>query len=418
MKRKLIASLIAVTALVSSSILAGVNPHIVKVDLDIEVVADASEFTPGPGGFVAKDGWKMITLSVDGAGSARLNWSSANVVVYTATNGTALANPTYWPDTSTMPSNLWVKGVDASASGPTATICGPEHICLEALNNGTPYATPYFDRVGFTVVDVDKIEYCRVDLDQSVAANWVTETNIAAGAKETPVHKAKTRITVTPPCAGVSVSATTNGVSGTVGGIVGVLIPTSSQLTDASGQVYCQYTSGDKMTNLTIMVTELAGSPVTIDRGGTLHQQWDCSDNHNFDPVDNFMDEEAFDVTFYPTLQTAGGVGAIDGHTLVFYTLQMKVVKYTYDYGNDDEDEEEISGEHPDFWYEDADVSLAYSADHFATYGPTVESSGGGVYTVSSTAHAFWDYDINTDLFSLAYVDSYAIDVYDETVWK
>jgi hypothetical protein len=163
MKRKLIASLIAVTALVSSSVLAGVNPHIVKVDMDIEGVADAAEFGTalepgGPGGFVAKGGWKMIKLSVDGAGSARLNWNSTNIVVCTQ-DGTALANPTCWPDTATMPTNLWVYGVDASASGPSALpgetalkICGPEHITLEALNNGTPYATPYFDRVGFTVV--------------------------------------------------------------------------------------------------------------------------------------------------------------------------------------------------------------------------------------------------------------------------
>jgi|GEM_PF-1451982 len=158
MKRKLI--LIMAVALTTWSLQAGVNPRIVEVDLSIEDVADpAAEFTPGPGGFVAKDGWKKITLSVSGAGSARLNWNSTKIGVYMAPGGEALSatQQKIWTDTAAMPPELWVKGVDVSDSGPTATTCGPEHICLEALNNGTPYATPYFDQVGFTVVRLDNI---------------------------------------------------------------------------------------------------------------------------------------------------------------------------------------------------------------------------------------------------------------------
>ena len=164
MKRKLILIMTVVlttlTTLTTWSLRAGVNPRVVEVDLSIEDVADpAAEFTPGGGGFVAKDGWKKITLSVSGAGSARLNWNSTKIGVYMAPGGEALSatQEKIWPDTAAMPPELWVKGVDVSDSGPTATTCGPEHICLEALNNGTPYATPYFDRVGFTVVRLDNI---------------------------------------------------------------------------------------------------------------------------------------------------------------------------------------------------------------------------------------------------------------------
>jgi hypothetical protein len=126
----------------------------IAVDLDIDGVSSGNTFSPGQGGFLAKGGWVMITLDVEGARSARLSWSSEKIAIYTATNGTALSNPTDWPDASTMPSTLWVYGVEASASGPTATNCGPEHITLEAINNGASYATPYVARAGFTVVAV------------------------------------------------------------------------------------------------------------------------------------------------------------------------------------------------------------------------------------------------------------------------
>jgi hypothetical protein len=170
MKRKLIC--IMAIAFTTWIIRAGVNPRIVKVNLDIDGMADGpAEFGTalepgGPGGFVTKGGWKKIKLSVEGAGSARLNWNSDKIGVYMTQGGAALSTTRekIWTDVATMPAELWVYGVEASASGPAALplpgettlkICGPEHICLEALNNGTPYVTPYFDRVGFTVVEID-----------------------------------------------------------------------------------------------------------------------------------------------------------------------------------------------------------------------------------------------------------------------
>lgn len=196
MKRTLNLIMTLALTLTTWSLRAGINPRVVEVDLSIEDVADpAAEFTPGGGGFVAKDGWKKITLSVSGAGSARLNWNSTKIGVYMAPGGEALSatQEKIWPDTAAMPPELWVKGVDVSDSGPTATTCGPEHICLEALNNGTPYATPYFDRVGFTVVDM------KIKTKKKGGSTWDTETTrIAAGGMATDIHYADLQIDISP----------------------------------------------------------------------------------------------------------------------------------------------------------------------------------------------------------------------------
>ncbi|MBM4165219.1 MAG: hypothetical protein FJ222_12385 [Lentisphaerae bacterium] len=253
MKRTLNLIMTLALTLTTWSLRAAINPRIVEVNLDIEGVADAAEFTPGSGGFVAKGGWKMITLGVDGAGSARLNWNSTNVVVYTATNGTALANPTYWPDTATMPSNLWVYGVDASASGPSATNCGPEHICLEALNNGTSYATPYFDRVGFTVYHVAAITV----RPKNAPEGWTPPdpVTIGAGAIHSPAHQADVTIQVLPAVAGIPIDVSLIGglshepgkaaelVMGTLAATGGCAVVTV--LTGTNGTISGELTSSD-----------------------------------------------------------------------------------------------------------------------------------------------------------------------------
>ena len=172
MKRKLI--FILITTLAAWGIQAALNPHITDLNLGIYGVVDYDEFyepspsiTPkGPGGFICSNGWKKITLKAVGVNDpmkTRLNWNSARIEVWTATNGgTQVLSPTLWDPASSMPTQLWVKGVSVSATGPTKdasgnwTNCGPEHITLEAINNGANPTTPgtYYDRVAFTVVSV------------------------------------------------------------------------------------------------------------------------------------------------------------------------------------------------------------------------------------------------------------------------
>jgi hypothetical protein len=381
----------------------------VKVKLDIEGVADAAEFGTasepgGPGGFVAKDGWKMITLSVDGAGSARLNWNSTNIVVYTATNGTALSNPTYWPDTSTMPSNLWVYGVDASASGPTATVCGSEHICLEALNNGTSYTTPYFDRVGFTVVAVTKIEYCRFDL-----STWSTDITIAAGAKTSDVHNAKVRVTIAPVTAGVSIIPETNGASGIV--TSGVLTPSGSQLTDANGQVNYSYRSGDRVTNLTIKVVECAGTSVNIDLGSTLHQAWDMAGAHDYKYPAYFEPGLSDKITFYPTLDVAGGAGAIDGHYIGYYTIKLDLLELSFNFSTGLSSSSPIIALFPLY----SGLPTGFCISDFVVHSVTTEILP-GEYENEQTVQDWWDYDLLTDTFTIYAVQGYTFGAYDANV--
>jgi hypothetical protein len=173
MKRKLI--FIMVVALITWGIRAALNPHITELDLNIDGVADYDEFyepspsiTPkGPGGFVCSNGWKKITLKAVGVNDpmkTRLNWDSSKIEVWTTNGGTQVLSPTLWDPASDMPTNLWVKGVAVSATGPTTNAsgdwmnCGPEHITLEAINNGAePTTAPgtYYDRIAFTVVECD-----------------------------------------------------------------------------------------------------------------------------------------------------------------------------------------------------------------------------------------------------------------------
>jgi hypothetical protein len=199
MKRSLIASLMAVTALGSLIALAGVNPHISEVKLNIEGVDPGQKFTPGPGGFVAKGGWKKITLSYSGpALRVRLNRNSTKIGVYTDTTGTtAIPNDKVWDveNGETLPAELWIKGEDVSTSGPTTTTCGPEHICLEAINNGTSYVTNLYDRVGFTVFDM------KIKTKNKGAPAWDeldTTTEIAAGGLASALHYADVEIELLP----------------------------------------------------------------------------------------------------------------------------------------------------------------------------------------------------------------------------
>ena len=75
--------------------------------------------------------------------------------MWTAPDGDLVPNEKQWDPATDMPPELWVKGVKVSDTGPTATECGPEHMCLEAINNGAPYL---YDRVAFTTVETMTID--------------------------------------------------------------------------------------------------------------------------------------------------------------------------------------------------------------------------------------------------------------------
>jgi hypothetical protein len=221
MKRKLIC--IMAIAFTTWIIRAALNPHITELDLSIDGVADYDEFyepspsiTPkGPGGFVCSNGWKKITLKAVGVNDpmkTRLNWNSTRIEVWTATNGgTQVLSPTLWDPASSMPTQLWVKGVSVSATGPAKdasgnwTNCGPETLCLEAINNGANPTTPgtYYDRIAFTVYQVDSITVT----PKNAPTGYVSSVgvSIGAGGFASAAHQADVEIKVLPAVANIPV---------------------------------------------------------------------------------------------------------------------------------------------------------------------------------------------------------------------
>jgi hypothetical protein len=161
MKRKLILIVtVVLTTLTTWSLRAGVNPHIVEVDLDIDYLAadDPTEWTPG--GFVCVEGRRKITLQKvqpadwgttagDSTKRVRLSWGSTKIAIYdAATGGNAVISGTDYANAN-LPTNFWVEGVAVSATAGTSSTPGPETILAQAIPDGM------YDRISFTVLFVD-----------------------------------------------------------------------------------------------------------------------------------------------------------------------------------------------------------------------------------------------------------------------
>jgi hypothetical protein len=175
MKRKLILIVtVVLTTLTTWSLRAGVNPHMVEVDLDIDYLAadDPTEWTPG--GFVCVEGRRKITLqkvqpvdwgttSGDSTKRVRLSWGSTKIAIYdAATGGNAVISGTDYANAN-LPTNFWVEGVAVSATAGTSTAQGPETILAQAIPDGM------YDRISFTVVDFTKLMLTDAVTDENVA---------------------------------------------------------------------------------------------------------------------------------------------------------------------------------------------------------------------------------------------------------
>lgn len=174
MNRRLIASLIAMTAFVSSSALAALNPHVSEAFMDIVGFTDSPDGAEASAGdVIAMGSRKEIKCWVNVAGRASLSWASTKIKVYnTASGGTALTSPVKY-DATTTPRSLFVEGVSIS-SGPA-----DETLLFEALHT-TPY--PH-DIVAFTVYKVETVS---------------GKTEIAAGALNSAPHQTYITVHVTP----------------------------------------------------------------------------------------------------------------------------------------------------------------------------------------------------------------------------
>jgi hypothetical protein len=209
MKRKLILIVtVVLTTLTTWSLRAGVNPHMVEVDLDIDYLAadDPAEWTPG--GFVCVEGRRKITLQKvqpadwgttagDSTKRVRLSWGSTKIAIYdAATGGNAVISGTDYANAN-LPTNFWVEGVAVSATAGTSSTPGPETILAQAIPDGM------YDRISFTVYQVDSITVT----PKGVPADYQlpTPVKIAAGAIASDAHQADVVIQVLPGVAGIPI---------------------------------------------------------------------------------------------------------------------------------------------------------------------------------------------------------------------
>jgi hypothetical protein len=424
MTRKFTLVMMALTSLIVGRAFAFYNPVVEDRTLDIDVDANYDGSISGAddsietsqGGIVMVGGWtnimiqQTITTAVPGdPNTVRLSWLKEHIELAETSGGTAITPDGYMDTAQTTPykdypglnttKTLWVHGISTSHTARA------EHLRLELIHFDQAYDPNSHDEIALTVVDVEKIEYRR--LDQTA---WVTETNIAAGAKNTNVHKAEVRITMTPAFSGLPIAATNSGGAGK--NTPGALSPFSAQQTDANGQVYCTYTSSDKRSDVTVKVVECAGARTDVDLGSTLHEEWDIAGAYDFEFEDYFSPENPDPVKFYPTLNEIKGFGAIDGHSMGFYTPELTIIKTEFDFTNWNMTEDEITAYYPDY----PELPSGYSITDFIEHSATTEIST-GEYKNTQTVHDQWDYDAATDVLTFILVDGYEFAPYDESVY-
>ena len=178
----------------------------------------------------------------------------------------------------------------------------------------------YLILVARATPSVESIEACRIDKDQTDDDNWLTQENVAAGAQDTDVHKAKIRVSISPPIAGISVTVEKDGGAGDETASV---FSQDTSVTDGDGRVYCSYLSSDKIENATIKVTELAGDTIDVSADDAIQQTWDIAGEYDFERPEYFAPGEPDDVSFFPTLAESGGLGKISGHNIPYYTSDL-----------------------------------------------------------------------------------------------
>jgi hypothetical protein len=205
---------VVLTTLTTWSIRAGVNPHIVEVDLDIDYLAadDPTEWTPG--GFVCVEGRRKITLQKvqpadwgttagDSTKRVRLSWGSTKIAIYdAATGGNAVISGTDYANAN-LPTNFWVEGVAVSATAGTSSTPGPETILAQAIPDGM------YDRISFTVYQVDSITV----MPKNAPEGWTppVPVTIGAGAIHSSAHQADVTIQVQPTVAGIPIDVSLSG---------------------------------------------------------------------------------------------------------------------------------------------------------------------------------------------------------------
>ncbi len=259
-----------------------------------------------------------------------------------------------------------------------------------------------------TLIRVESVEYCRADKDSSSESDWDTSVYVAAGGKNTDVHKTDVRITIEPAVSGATIVAEKNGGNGDV---VAAVFAQQSSTTDSDGRVYGTYTSSDKLEDATIKVVQCQYHAVDIDPGSTITQEWDIAGDYDFEFPSVFVPEEPDDVSFYPTLDVVAAEGAIDKHSMEYYTTEATLYYCSWNLETDEFEEKEITVTYPNY----TGIPFGQTIDTLIQHSQTSEKPL-GVYTNAQKVHDYWDYDTETGIFRLIEPQSYSFSAYDTEV--
>ncbi len=168
MKRRLIASLIALTALVSSSALAGFNPEVREIDLDVDSdyngsITDADDsIETSKGGIVMAGGWTNITFTQTltnvqngDPNTVRLAWTTNHIELCESVGGAPITPDGYMGAASykdypgLTKKTLWVHGISSSSTA------REDDIRAELIHFEEAYDPNTHDEINITVINMD-----------------------------------------------------------------------------------------------------------------------------------------------------------------------------------------------------------------------------------------------------------------------
>ncbi len=246
------------------------------------------------------------------------------------------------------PSGAWPPGQPVWANA-TATVQNPSTATLSTATAGTyNVMATCGNTVAMTVqvVGVSGITARRKGTGDSFGST----ATIAAGGKNTDVHKAEIKVQLSPSPlkqVAVTVPASLSGAAAHAGTNVAAVLScgNSSIAGNSSGTITLTDIDTTTGSATAILTSSNVTRTCTVNIGGqslNVTMAWDISGIHDFEFDDYFLPDMESDVIFYPTLDEIAlldededgtpGEGAIGGHDIVFHVTKVTFDYWSFDY--------------------------------------------------------------------------------------
>ena len=217
------------------------------------------------------------------------------------------------------------------------------------------------------------------------AGDWGSSTNVAAGGKESDVHKADIRVMANPPVAGlqVEISIPDGYGQGSTRTACPATLSANTLTTGSDGIAAAAFTSSNRTEDVPIKL-----KPVGVDHElgtATVHQQWAWKSGDALEHEDYFTPGVADPVSLKLELADGPDLIPISGHTVKFYA--WRVTYYEWDDSTQQfEPREETIG-----------ADNVWDLSYFCAFNPpsTQDSGSTGVYRTTMTVkeHPYWYVD-------------------------